>query len=287
MISNKSILITGGAGFVGSHLCEELAKYNNKIYVLDNYFTGSRANHIKKIKYKNGETKNIFNYFKRLKKLDYVFHLGEYSRVEQSFEDIEKVIEYNIVSFYEVIKLCMYFNSKLIYCGSSTKFARYHNNDEISPYAWSKKNNSDFLINFANLLNINYAITYFYNVYGEREIAEGKYSTVIAKFIRLKKSKREYLSITKPGTQRRNFTHVKDVISGLLLVAKKGFGDGYGIASEKSYSITDLAKLLNMKYKLQKEKKGNRLSGRVNIEKTKKLGWSAKLNLKDYIDKQI
>lgn len=285
MEKGDKILVTGGAGFIGSHLCELLIEKGYNVFSLDNYFTGTNLNHVKGVIYIKGDCENIDKHINFSPIL--IFHLGEYSRVEQSFEDLEKVIKYNIISFYEVIRLCQYFNAKLIYCGSSTKFARYDKNDEISPYAWSKKNNTEFLINFGKLLNIKYAITYFYNVYGEREISEGKYSTVIAKFTKQKKSKKKYLSITKPGTQRRNFTHVEDVISGLLLVAQKGVGDGYGIASPKSYSIIELAKLFDMKYRLQKKKKGNRLNGKVNIEKTKKLGWSAKLNLKDFIEKQI
>ncbi len=287
MIKNKKILITGGAGFVGSHLCEALCNHNNEIYVLDNYFTGSKKNHVNDVKYIKGETKDIFKYFNRLNTLDFIFHLGEYSRVEQSFIDIEKVIEFNILSFFEVIKLCKHFNAKLIYCGSSTKFAKYDDNDLVSPYAWSKKNNTEFLNNFAKLFKIRYAITYFYNVYGKREISKGKYATVIAKFLRLKKSKQEYLTITKPGTQRRNFTHVDDIISGLILVAKKGQGDGYGIASNDSFSIFDLAKLLKMPYKLQKKKKGNRLDGKVNVTKTKKLGWKSQIKLNEYIKRNI
>lgn len=287
MITNKKILVTGGAGFVGSHLCAKLVNFDNDVYVLDNYFTGSKKNHINNVSYKKGETKNIFKYFKHLESLDYVFHLGEYSRVEQSFEDIDKVIEFNILSFFEVIKLCKHFNAKLIYCGSSTKFAKYFNKDDISPYAWSKKNNTEFLIYFADLFKIKYAITYFYNVYGDREISDGKYATVIAKFIKYKKSNKKYLTVTKPGTQRRNFTYIDDIISGLIVVAKRGYGDGYGIASSESFSLIELTKLFNMPYKFQEKKRGNRLNGKLVTSKTKSLGWKSQFNLRDFLSKTI
>ena len=136
-----------------------------------------------------------------------------------------------------------------------------------------QKNNTEFLINFAKYYKIKYAITYFYNVYGDREIEDGKYATVIAKFIKLKSKKTKYLEITRPGTQRRNFTHVKDIISGLVKVAENGNGDGYGIASNKSYSIIELAKILDIPYKLIPKKMGNRLNGKVDVSKTKKLGY--------------
>ena len=283
---NKIILITGGAGFVGSHLSEFLTK-KNKVYVLDNYFTGSKKNHIKGVIYKNGETENAFSLFKSLKSIDYIFHLGEYSRVEQSYNDLEKVMKYNVGSFFEIIKLAMHFNSKLIYCGSSTKYAVYEKNDHHSPYAWSKKNNTEFLINFANYYKIKYAIVYFYNVYGDREIEDGKYATVIAKFLKLKNTNAKYIEITKPGTQKRNFTHIKDIVSGLVKVAEKGNGDGYGIASNKSYTIIDLANILDIPYKLMPKKMGNRLNGKVNVSKTKKLGWASKYDLKKYIKQKL
>lgn len=286
MIKNKTILITGGAGFVGSHLCEFLIK-KNRVYVLDNYFTGTKKNHINGVIYKKGETKNALKLFKNLNSLDYIFHLGEYSRVEQSFNDLDKVMEYNVGSFFQIIKLTKHFNSKLIYCGSSTKFAVYEKNHHHSPYAWSKRNNTEFLINYGNFYKIKYAITYFYNVYGDREIDEGKYATVIAKFLKLKNAKTKYIEITRPGTQKRNFTHVKDIISGLIKVAEKGNGDGYGISSSKSYTIIQLAKILNMDYKLLPRKKGNRLKSKVYISKTKKLGWTPKYDLKKYLEKKI
>lgn len=282
MLKEKKILITGGSGFVGSHLAKHLS-HSNSVYVLDNYFTGRKTNHFKNIKYLRGETIDIKKIFSN-QRFDIIFHLGEYSRVEQSFEDIDKVIKYNTIPFYEVLKFAKKYNSKLIYSGSSTRYANYFkNNDTLSPYAWSKISNINFLKNYSKWYDLNYAITYFYNVYGPNEISRGKYSTVIAKFIDLKKNNAAFLPITKPGTQKRNFTHVNDVVIGLEKVALKGNGDGFGIGSDKSYSLIELARLFNMKYKFINEKKGNRMSGSLKTSKTKKLGWSCKYDLETYL----
>jgi len=284
-MKNKNILITGGLGFVGSHLAEKLSKYNN-VYVIDNLFTGSKKNKVKNVKYKCSSTVNIFKLYKNIK-LNYIFHLGEYSRVEQSFEDIDLVYEFNVSPFHEVIKLTKHHNAKLIYCGSSTKFAKYDKSTHLSPYAWSKKNNVQFLEIYNLWFGLKYAVTYFYNVYGEREIKNGKYATVIAKFMDLKKNHSPYLPVTKPGTQKRNFTHINDIIAGLIVVAKKGVGDGYGIGAAQSYSILDLAKIIGMPVKMTKFKKGNRITGTLKTNKTKSLGWKQKYNLKDYIKSKI
>ena len=285
LMKNKAILITGGLGFVGSHLAEYLCK-NNHVYVIDNLFTGSKKNKIQNVNYKISHTKNIFNLYNKIK-LDYIFHLGEYSRVEQSFDDIDLVYKFNVSPFHEIIKLTKHHNAKLIYCGSSTKFAKYDKSTHLSPYAWSKKNNVHFLEIYNLWFGLNYAVTYFYNVYGEREIKDGKYATVIAKFLELKKNNAACLPVTKPGTQKRNFTHINDIISGLIIVAKKGVGDGYGIGSSQSYSILDLAKMFKMPIQMTTPKKGNRLSGTLKTSKIKALGWKQRHNLKDYIKNKI
>ena len=285
LITNKNILITGGAGFVGSHLAKRLLQNRNKVFVLDNYFTGSKTNHHKGVIYKNDQTKNIFKLFKNIS-LDFIYHLGEYSRVEQSYEDIDIVMEYNINSFYEILRLTKFHNAKLIYSGSSTKFSKDYDVVE-SPYSLSKKINTQLLVKYAQWFNIKYAITYFYNVYGSNEIAKGKYSTVIAKFLYLKRKGVKYLPVTKPGTQKRRFTHVDDIINGLLLVGKQGEGDDYGIGSDKSYTILDIVDIFNMNYKLTPLKKGNRLDAHLKTSKTKKLGWKATCNLKKYLLDEI
>ena len=285
LITQKNILITGGAGFVGSHLVKTLYKDNNTIYVLDNYFTGSKKNHIEGVNYINAETSKIFSLYKEIP-LDYIYHLGEYSRVEQSYEDIELVMEYNTYPFYQVLKLASYHNAKLIYSGSSTKFSR--NLDDVeSPYSLTKRLNTELLVKYANWFKLKYAITYFYNVYGPGEISDGKYATVIGKFIKLKKQKAEYLPITKPGTQERLFTHIDDIINGLILVGRKGLGDDFGIGTDKSYTIIEIAEILKMPYKILKSKKGNRLYSSLKTGKTKELGWKPTKCLQDYLIEEI
>jgi len=281
LISKKKILITGGAGFVGSHLVERLYNNGNTVYVLDNYFTGNKSNHIIGPNYKRGETKNIYKYYKNTP-IDYIYHLGEYSRVEQSYEDIELVMHYNAYPFYELLKLAAHHKAKLIYSGSSTKFS--HNLDLVeSPYSFTKKMNTELLVNYAKWFKFKYAITYFYNVYGPNEISKGKYATVIAKFLNLKRKKANYLPITKPGIQRRRFTHIDDIINGLILVGRYGIGDDFGIGADKSYNIIEIAKMLKMNYKLMPLKKGNRINAKLMTSKTKKLGWKPLKNLKDYL----
>lgn len=285
LIKKKKILITGGAGFVGSHLAKRLYDNNNQVYVIDNFFTGKKSNCHKGVNYKKGETKDIYQLYKNIK-LDYIFHLGEYSRVEQSFEDIDLVLKYNSYPFFEVIKLTNHHQAKLIYSGSSTKFSKDLDKVE-SPYSFTKRMNTEFLKQYAKWYKLKYAITYFYNVYGEKEIAKGKYATVIAKFLELKKQGQKYLPITSPGSQRRRFTHIEDIINGLILVGKNGVGDDYGIGSNKSYSIIDLANLLKMKYKLIQPKKGNRMDAKLKTKKLINLGWQEKHNLASYLKTKI
>jgi UDP-glucose 4-epimerase len=191
-------------------------------------------------------------------------------------------MKYNAYPFYEVLRLASHHRAKLIYSGSSTKFS--HNRHVFeSPYSFSKRINTELLVKYAKWLKIRYAITYFYNVYGSNEISEGKYATVIAKFLSLKKQKAKFVPITKPGTQKRRFTHIDDIVNGLIIVGKKGIGDDFGIGSNKSYSIIEIAKMLKVSFRIKPSKKGNRLDATLKTSKTKKLGWKEIKNLKDYL----
>ena len=236
----KKVLVTGGAGFVGSHLCDSLLKKGYQVTSLDNYFTGKVTNHIKGVEYIKGDTKDINKLIKF--EPDYIYHLGEYSRVEQSFEDIEIVYEYNKIGTFNVLEFVRKTGAKLIYAGSSTKFGDGGLGRSQSPYAWTKASNTELVINYGHWFNIPYAITYFYNVYGPREIATGKYATLIALF-KEKMKNNEPLTVVSPGTQKRNFTHIDDIINGLVLIGEHGYGDEFGIGNEESFSILEVAEM--------------------------------------------
>jgi len=278
----KKILVTGGAGFVGSHLCERLSQdETSEVYSLDNYFTGSEANHVDNVKYIKGLTKEISSLIDFVP--DMIYHLGEYSRVEQSFDDIEKVIEFNKIGTFELLEFVRKHKCKLLYAGSSTKFGDEGANANASPYAWSKSSNTQLVKNYGEWFGIDYAITYFYNVYGPREIQTGKYATLIALF-KEKMKNGENLTVVSPGKQKRNFTHIDDTVDALLLVGENGHGDEYGIGSPHGYSVLEVAKMFNGKLEMLPERKGNRMVATVVSDKTKALGWEPKRKLKDYIE---
>jgi len=281
-VNNKYILVIGGAGFIGSNLCVRLFNEGtHKIVVLDNYFTGSTLNHIRGVEYIKGNSNEISRLIKFSP--EYIYHLGEYSRVEQSFDDKNLVWEFNSKSIYDVLDFAITHNSKLIYAGSSTKFTKDTFGRNLSPYSWSKAANTELIINYGNWYNLNYAIVYFYNVYGPNEINTGKYATLIGIYKQAVIEKKP-LKVVLPGNQSRNFTHVSDIVDGLLLVGKNGIGDEFGIGSNDAYTVLEIAKLFKSEIIFLPERKGNRMESELVTNKTKALGWEAKKSLKNYIN---
>ena len=276
------ILIIGGAGFIGSHLCEAYVK-NNDVTSLDNYISGKKENHIPGVRYLNMDAKDILSIDPEYQ---LIFHLGEYSRVEKSLDKIDFVLENNSLPILNILKFTKASNAKLIYAGSSTKFADNGTNKFKSPYAFSKWQNSEIVKFYCENSDISYAITYFYNVYGERENADGEFATVIAKFLKLK-SHNKKLYVTKPGTQTRNFTHIDDTINALEMIADKGFGDEYGIASPQSYTVDEVAQLISSNIGYLDENQANRQSSQILTEKTLALGWKSKKHLHEYIKSKL
>jgi UDP-glucose 4-epimerase len=276
------ILVTGGAGFVGSHLCERLFELGYEVTSLDNYFTGSASNHVPGVDYISGTTEHINDIF-RTRKFDRVYHLGEYSRVEQSFDDIELVWQFNKLGTYEVLNYIRKTGATLVYAGSSTKYADQTPEYITSPYAWSKASNTELVKQYAQWYNLDYAITYFYNVYGNREIKEGKYATLIAKYKTLTRQNKP-LPVVLPGTQKRNFTHIDDIVDALLLIGEKGYGDEYGIGNPRDFSVLEVAEMFGQPIERLPHRKGNRMSAPVISTKTEALGWKPKRELVDYIE---
>lgn len=275
------ILVTGGAGFIGSHLIERILKNkDSEIVSLDNYSTGKRENHLAGVEYVCGDTKDINELIQFQPEL--VFHLGEYSRVERSFTDLDKVWESNSLGTFNVLKFCMRNNSKIVYAGSSTKFGDGGLGRLQTPYGWTKAANTELVKCFGDWYGIKYAITYFYNVFGSREIKRGDYATLIGIFTDCTKNGKP-LPVVLPGTQERNFTHVDDIVSGLLMVGESGLGDNFGIGNDESYSILDVAKLFGGEIEELPPRRGNRLSSTIDTSKMKALGWKCNNSLEGYI----
>lgn len=277
------ILVTGGAGFIGSHLCSRLAELGHEVCSLDNYFTGSIDNHVSRaVTWAYGDTRDIaINRVVSEFNPEVIYHLGEYARVEQSFADHELVWSLNTNGTYAVLEFARKHDCKLIYAGSSTKFATRDSTYIQSPYAWTKAKNTELVMNYGKWFGLDYAITYFYNVYGPRELETGPYATLIAKYTDAMRSGKP-LGIVAPGTQARNFTYIGDVVDALVRI-RHAAGDEYGIGHPDSYTIREVADLFGGQTVELPERRGNRLSAPVITDKTIALGWKPNMTLSKYI----
>ena len=231
------IIITGGAGFIGSSLIKYFAnnKYKYKIISIDNYSSGSNKNHIihKNVKYIKGDTKNINNLLnKNKKKIKVIFHFGEFSRIFQSFKNYKKCFDYNIHSSFKVIEFAKNNNIKIIYSATSSILGNSGKDENLSPYAWSKSKNIELIKNYSKWFGLKYELVYFYNVYGPRQILNSPMSAVIGIFEELYRKKKP-LTIVRPSSQRRDFTHIDDIVRGCVLAWKKGKQNEYMLGTKK------------------------------------------------------
>jgi len=275
------ILVTGGAGFIGTNLCKRLVETGKHVISIDDYSSGKVANHIPGVEYISADC----TYIDKLSEVpEVVYHLGEYSKVAPSFDDTKKIIETNIYSTAKVIEYCKDNNVKLIYAGSSTKYA--DNGANESPYAFTKAKNTELIKNYGKWFGLQYSICYFYNNYGPyQDTCNNGWETVISIFEK-QKAANEPLTIVRPGTQRRNFTHVEDTVSGLIAAASRSENDEYQLSSTENFNMFELATLFKSDYKLIPERPGDRLESLIDCTSTyKKLNWKPIHTLKNWIQR--
>lgn len=284
-----AVVVLGGAGFIGSHLCQALkesSKYARVISV-DNYSTGSAHNHHGGVEYRKGNVVDVSDIVPETPAI--VFHLAEFARAEQSFERACQVVTENISSTCAVADFCVRRGCKLVYGGSSTRFSV--NGRDQSPYAFSKATNADLVKRYGEWFQLRYAIAYFYNVYGPGERSDAKTGTVVGIF-RDQYERGVPMTLRLPATQKRHFTHVLDVVSGLLLIAERGEGDGFGLGHSKAYSINHVANMFfdpsgpTRSVKFLPNRPGNRVTlppADVLSTQSRAIGWKPTHNLPDYV----
>ena len=286
------IIVTGGAGFVGSNLIEFLLKKTNyKIISLDNYSSGLKKNHInhKRVNYLNGNTNKIEKILKKYKKkINSIFHFGEFSRIFQSFKKFDECYQSNSIGSKAVFKFCLDNNIKLIYSATSASLGNKGSDKNLSPYAFTKSKNLELLENLKKWFNFKFEVIFFYNVYGPRQIKVGDMATVIGIFENQYQYKKP-LTVVKPGTQTRRFTHINDTVQICYEAFKADKCKYYSISNKNSYSIIEVAKMFKSKIKFLKPRLGERYaSALTKISSNNKIIQKyGKLQLKDYVSSFI
>ena len=284
----KILIVTGGAGFVGSNLIELLIKKTSfQIISLDNYSSGSKKNHLnsKRVKYINGDTSNIAKLLrKEKKKINSIFHFGEFARIHQSFKYFDKCINSNSIGTKEVFKFCLDNKIRLIYSATSASLGNYGNDKNLSPYAFTKSYNLHLLENLKKWFNFKFEIVYFYNVYGKNQISTGEMATVVGIFEKFYLNKKP-LPVVKPGTQTRRFTHINDTVEVCYFAWRENKQKHYSIASKESYSIIQIAKLFKSKIKFIPSRRGERyVSSLADTNLSNKIHKRfGKIKIKNYI----
>lgn len=278
-----NILVTGGAGFVGTNLIKHLLKEGHQIVSIDNYYTGLKSNHQPGAKYVEFDIRNIDDY-NAWGEFDVVYHLAAIARIQPSFKEPYDYFTTNANATFKIAKYCSEKNIPLIFAGSSSHWSGKFKN----PYTFSKDVSEEIIQLFQLHYGLKVSIARFYNVYGPYHLKEGGYCTLIGKWEKALEENQP-LTIYGTGEKRRDFTHIDDIVSALLLINKKqAWGHIFELGRGKNYSIKEIADLYNTNIVYEDNKPGEAEVTLCTDTLAKEiLGWEAKINIEDYIKEYL
>ncbi len=280
-----NILVTGGVGFIGTNLIKRLVKEGHNVVSLDNYSTGDAKNQIDGCKYFNVDVCSVIDYSFFQEKTDVIYHMAALARIQPSLEKPHPTIVNNFLSTLNVLEYARNNDIRVVYAGSSS----FHHGLYESPYAWSKFSGEDLCKLYGNVYKLQSSICRFYNVYGDYQIKEGTYATVIGIFQQQYEEDKP-LTVVSPGTQRRDFTHVDDIVDGIIKSSEKEFyGEIFELGTGVNYSINEVAKMFNGHPTVTiPERSGEYDVTLADYSKARDLlDWKPTKNLNEYMEKYI
>ena len=229
-------LVTGGAGFVGTNLIKRLLKDGHRVDCYDNYSTGFKKNNQNGCMY---YTMDIREPFTTQVKYDVIFHMAALPRIKPSFENPKEVMEVNVNGTLNILEYARKYDIPVIYAGSSS----VHGGTYKNPYTFSKWQGEELCKMYEKIYDIKVSICRFYNVYGDHMPESGEYRTVLPIFLEQYRNG-NYLTITGDGKQRRDFTHVDDIVDAMIKVVElKQYGNTFELGRGKNYSIKEVIKM--------------------------------------------
>ena len=276
------ILVTGGAGFIGTNLIKRLVHEGHEVISYDNYSTGLRSNHIDGATYIDVDIRNLVYKSKYyLNKFDVVFHLAAIARIQPSFDQPEEYFETNATATMKLAKICSECNIPMIYAGSSS----HHSGKFKNPYTFSKDIGEEIIELFRMHYGLRASVARFYNVYGPHHLKHGGYCTLLGAWERCLEMG-EQIVIYGDGSKRRDFTHVDDIVDALLRIWQQGaWGYKFELGRSKNYSIIDIANMYGITNIEYQDDKPGEAQETLCTDKTahQLLGWEPILNVDEYI----
>jgi len=273
------IIVTGGAGFIGTNLCKKLVELGHDVTSIDNYNTGKKENHIHGVEYYNMDIKTICDY--SWLNPDVIFHIAAVARIQPSFKDPKGYFLNNVNGTLNIVDYCTNNNVPLIYAGSSS----HHSGKYKNPYTFSKDIGEEIIKLYQEHYDLKSTIVRFYNVYGPYQLTEGSYTTLIGRWLNNIEKGIE-CEIYGDGDQRRDFTHVDDIVDALVSIQKQqAYNNSFELGRGENHSVNEIAEMLNITPVYKPFKLGE-ARNTLNIDNSAKeiLGWIPKINLVDYIN---